>query len=47
MKQKSLLANDEKAAGQIRQELTINPVNNRARFVDFNVSNTGLQVTKS
>lgn len=42
-----ILAKDEKAAGMIRQELTLNPVNNRARFVDFSVSNTGLQVTKS
>lgn len=42
-----IMASDENAAGHIRQELAINPINNRARFVDFSVSNTGLQVTKS
>jgi galactokinase/mevalonate kinase-like predicted kinase len=42
-----IMAADEKAANQIRHELTTNPVNHRARFVDFSISNTGLQVTKS
>lgn len=42
-----IIANDEQAAGHIRRELTVNPTNNRARFVDFSVSTTGLQVTKS
>jgi galactokinase/mevalonate kinase-like predicted kinase len=42
-----IMAHDEKAAGQIKQELTSNPVNNRARWVDFSLSKTGLQVTKS
>jgi galactokinase/mevalonate kinase-like predicted kinase len=42
-----IMAGDEKAANQIRHELTTNPVNHRARFVDFSISNTGLQVTKS
>ncbi|HEX7585824.1 MAG TPA: bifunctional fucokinase/fucose-1-phosphate guanylyltransferase, partial [Prolixibacteraceae bacterium] len=42
-----IMARDEKAASHIHQELSANPINNRARFVDFSVSNTGLQVTKS
>ncbi len=42
-----IMAGDEKAANQIRHELTTNPVNHRARFVDFSISGTGLQVTKS
>ncbi|MFA5328824.1 MAG: bifunctional fucokinase/fucose-1-phosphate guanylyltransferase [Prolixibacteraceae bacterium] len=42
-----ILAKDEKAAGMIIQELTTNPVNERARLVDFSISHTGLQVTKS
>lgn len=42
-----ILAPDEKSAGKIRHELTTNPVNNRARLVDFSLSSTGLQVTKS
>ena len=42
-----IIAGDENAANHIRHELTTNPVNNRARFVDFSISNTGLQVTKS
>jgi galactokinase/mevalonate kinase-like predicted kinase len=42
-----ILSKDEKAADLIRQELSAHPINNRARFVDFCISNTGLQVTKS
>lgn len=42
-----IFARDEKAAGKIRQELSSNPINNRARLVDFSLSPTGLQVTKS
>lgn len=42
-----ILAKDEKAAERIREELTAHPINNRARFVDFSISGTGLQVTKS
>jgi len=42
-----MMAADENAAVQIREQLISNPINNRARFVDFSVSNTGLQVTKS
>jgi mevalonate kinase len=42
-----IIANDEEAVAHIKQELAANPINDRARLVDFNVSNTGLQVTKS
>ena len=42
-----IIAKDEEAVAHIKQELTANPINDRARLVDFNVSNTGLQVTKS
>ncbi|HEX7583070.1 MAG TPA: bifunctional fucokinase/fucose-1-phosphate guanylyltransferase, partial [Prolixibacteraceae bacterium] len=42
-----IMAKDEKSATQIRHELMNSPINNRARFVDFSVSKTGLQVTKS
>ncbi len=42
-----IMARDEKDASRIKHELTTNPVNHRARFVDFSISNTGLQVTKS
>lgn len=42
-----LLARDERAAQAIRDRLTQNPPNARARFVEFSLSNTGLQVTRS
>ncbi len=42
-----IMAKDEKAAEHIKQELTQNPVNPRGRFLDFKVSETGFQVTKS
>jgi len=42
-----MLAKDENAAVQLKTELQNNPVNNRGRFVDFEVSQTGFQVTKS
>lgn len=42
-----IFAHDEKAVGKIRHELNTNPVNERARLVDFSLSKTGLQVTKS
>jgi galactokinase/mevalonate kinase-like predicted kinase len=42
-----ILASDEKAVAKIRHELTTNPVNNHARLVDFSISHSGLQVTKS
>lgn len=42
-----LLARDEDAALRIRRRLTERPPNPRARFVDFGISETGLQVTRS
>ena len=42
-----MLAKDQPAAARIRQILLSNPPNDRARFVDFAVSETGLQVTRS
>jgi galactokinase/mevalonate kinase-like predicted kinase len=42
-----LLAKDDSAALQIKQSLTHRPPNPRARFVEFTVSNTGLQLTRS
>lgn len=42
-----MLAHDERSAQAIRDRLTQNPPNARARFVEFSLSNTGLQVTRS
>lgn len=42
-----LLAKSEDAAAKIRSILTANPPNARARFVEFSLSQTGLQVTRS
>jgi galactokinase/mevalonate kinase-like predicted kinase len=42
-----MFAKDEEAAARIRQHLTAHPPNDRARFVDFAVSDTGLQLTRS
>jgi galactokinase/mevalonate kinase-like predicted kinase len=42
-----LLAKDEEAGNRMRQKLTAFPPNPRARFVDFSVSQTGLQITRS
>ncbi|MFZ4775022.1 MAG: bifunctional fucokinase/fucose-1-phosphate guanylyltransferase [Terrimicrobiaceae bacterium] len=42
-----LLAKDEEAGNRMRQKLIAHPPNPRARFVDFSVSRTGLQITKS
>ena len=42
-----IVAKDEMAAIRIKEILHQNPTNKRARFVDFEVSQTGLQVTKS
>lgn len=42
-----LLAKDEDAGNRMRQKLTACPPNPRARFVDFSVSQTGLQITRS
>ena len=42
-----ILAKDEDAGNRIRQKLTAFPPNPRARFVDFSVSQSGLQITRS
>ncbi len=42
-----ILSKDEEAGNRVRQKLTACPPNPRARFVDFSVSQTGLQITRS
>jgi len=42
-----MFAKDAEAASRIRQQLATNPPNPRARFVNFSLSDTGLQVTRS
>jgi len=42
-----LFGKDETAAAKIKQLLTSDPPNARARFVDFSLSQTGLQMTRS
>jgi galactokinase/mevalonate kinase-like predicted kinase len=42
-----MFGKDEAAAAKIKQRLTSRPPNNRARFVDFGLSETGLQLTRS
>ena len=42
-----MFAHDEDAAHRARRALMAEPPNDRARFVDFSVSPTGLQVTRS
>jgi galactokinase/mevalonate kinase-like predicted kinase len=42
-----LFGKDETAAAKIKQLLTSSPPNARARFVDFSLSETGLQLTRS
>jgi len=42
-----MFARDEEGAAKIKQTLTRNPPNERARFVDFSLSENGLQVTRS
>jgi len=42
-----MFAKDTEAAARIRQQLTAHPPNPRARFVNFSLSDTGLQVTRS
>jgi len=42
-----MMAKDEDAAIRIRQTLTANPPNAKARFVNFDLSTTGLEVTRS
>lgn len=42
-----MLAKDRAAGERIRHKLEADPPNTRARFVDFSVSHTGLEVTRS
>ena len=42
-----LMAHDEAAAKRIRERLTAEPPNPRARFVEFSLSETGTQITRS
>jgi len=42
-----MFAKDELAAERIKQRLEDSPPNSRARFVTLELSNTGLQVTRS
>jgi galactokinase/mevalonate kinase-like predicted kinase len=42
-----MVARDPAAAHRIRRTLTARPPNPRARFVDFSLSTTGLQITRS
>jgi galactokinase/mevalonate kinase-like predicted kinase len=42
-----MFAKSAEAALQVKKELESNPPNNRARFVDFAVSGTGFQVSRS
>ncbi|MRX64559.1 bifunctional fucokinase/fucose-1-phosphate guanylyltransferase [Maribacter luteus] len=42
-----IIAKDPNAAGIIRKLLNENPLNDRARFVDIDLSSTGFQVTRS
>ena len=42
-----MIANDTEAALRIRQQLEKQPPNPGARFVDFSLSETGLQITRS
>lgn len=42
-----MLTKDELSTARIKELLSKNPTNNRARFVNFEISNSGFQVTKS
>jgi len=42
-----ILAKDEQAANRLERELKDNPPNEAARFVDFSISQLGLQITRS
>ena len=42
-----IMAKNPEAAARIKRELIENPPNNRARFVDLSLSQTGLQVSRS
>lgn len=42
-----IIAKDTESASIIKERLTNNPPNDKARFVDLEISNDGLQITKS
>jgi galactokinase/mevalonate kinase-like predicted kinase len=42
-----IFAKDVEAASRVRNILTTNPINNRARFVEWNISPHGFKVSKS
>ena len=42
-----MFAKSTEAALKVKQKLTGEPPNSRARFVDFKVSQTGFQVSRS
>lgn len=42
-----MFARDDAAALRIREKLTRHPPNEKARFVDFAISDVGLQITRS
>ena len=42
-----MLAKDQEASARIRRRLTESPPGPKARFVDFSVSDTGLEITRS
>lgn len=42
-----IFAKDTAAAARLREELTRNPLNNRARFIEWGISNHGFKVTRS
>jgi len=42
-----MLTKDEHSTARIKEVLSKNPTNNRARFVNFEISSSGFQVTKS
>jgi hypothetical protein len=42
-----MIANDSEDGARIKEVLDETPPNDRARFVDLNLSDTGFQVTKS
>ncbi len=42
-----MIAKDKGAASRIREVLTAHPPNTRARFVEYELSSTGLQLTRS
>ena len=42
-----VFAKDVRSAERIREDLASNPLSPTARFVDFSVSDTGLQITRS